>query len=156
MSHQAAVQDQETREDLKLEIRRVIKARRSRVFESWTTPELMQQWFAPNGMRVIKASADLRVGGEYRVEMRGVDDAEYMATGIYRAIVLNELLSFTWAGGCDPGKETLVTIRFRDFEHGTELILTHERFSSAEAAARHERGWNGCLDKLEELSGRAS
>jgi uncharacterized protein YndB with AHSA1/START domain len=156
MSHQAAVQDQETREDLKLEIRRVIKARRSRVFESWTTPELMQQWFAPNGMRVIKASADLRVGGEYRVEMRGVDDAEYMATGIYRAIVLNELLSFTWAGGCDPGKETLVTISFRDFEHGTELILTHERFSSAEAAARHERGWNGCLDKLEELSGRAS
>ena len=54
MSEQAAVQEQETREDLKLEIRRVIKARRSRVFESWTTPELMQQWFAPNGMRVIK------------------------------------------------------------------------------------------------------
>ena len=156
MSEQAAVQEQETHEDLKLEIRRVIKARRSRVFESWTTPELMQQWFAPSGMRVANASADLRVGGEYRVEMRGVDDAEYVASGVYRKIILDELLSFTWAAGCDPGKETLVTITFRDFEHGTELILTHERFSSAEAAARHEHGWTGCLDKLEELSRRAS
>ena len=156
MSEQAAVQEQETREDLKLEIRRVIKARRSRVFESWTTPELMQQWFAPSGMRVANASADLRVGGEYRVEIRGVDDAEYVATGVYRKIIPNELLSFTWDNGCDPGKETLVTITFRDFEHGTELILTHERFSSAEAAARHEHGWTGCLDKLEELSRRAS
>jgi uncharacterized protein YndB with AHSA1/START domain len=155
MSEQAAVQE-ETREGLRLEIRRVIKARRSRVFESWTTPELMQQWFAPNGMRVVSASADLRVGGEYRVEMRGVDEAEYLATGVYRKIILDELLSFTWNAGCDPGKETLVTITFRDFEHGTELILTHERFNSAEAAARHERGWTGCLDKLEELSGRAS
>jgi uncharacterized protein YndB with AHSA1/START domain len=90
------------------------------------------------------------------VEMRVVDDAEYVASGVYRKIILNDLLSFTWAAGCDPGKETLVTITFRDFEHGTELILTHERFSSAEAAARHERGWTGCLDKLEELSRRGA
>ena len=153
MSEQAAVQEQETREDLKLEIRRVIKAPRPRVFASWTTPELMQRWFAPRGMRVANASADLRVGGEYRVEIRGVDDAEYVATGAYRKIVPNELLSFTWGNGCDPhSKETLVTITFRDFEDGTELILIHEGFSSADAAARHERGWTGCLDKLEEAN----
>jgi uncharacterized protein YndB with AHSA1/START domain len=152
MSEQAAVQEQEKSEDLKVEIRRVIKAPRSRVFASWTTPELMQRWFAPREMRLANASADLRIGGEYRIEMRGVDNAEYVATGVYRKIVPNELLSFTWGAGCDPGKETLVTITFRDFEHGTELILTHERFSSADAAARHERGWVGCLDKLEEFS----
>ena len=152
MSEQAAVQEQEKSEDLKVEIRRVIKAPRSRVFASWTTPELMQRWFAPGEMRLANASADLRVGGQYRIEMRGVDNAEYVATGVYRKIVPNELLSFTWGAGCDPGQETLVTITFRDFEHGTELMLTHERFSSADAAARHERGWVACLDKLEEFS----
>jgi uncharacterized protein YndB with AHSA1/START domain len=152
MSEQAAVQEQEKSEDLKVEIRRIIKAPRPRVFASWTTPELMQRWFAPGEMRLANASADLRIGGEYRIEMRGVDNAEYVATGVYRKIVPNELLSFTWGAGCDPGKETLVTITFRDFEHGTELILTHERFSSADAAARHERGWVACLDKLEEFS----
>jgi uncharacterized protein YndB with AHSA1/START domain len=152
MSEQAAVQEQEKSEDLKVEILRIIKAPRPRVFASWTTPELMQRWFAPGEMRLANASADLRIGGEYRIEMRGVDNAEYVATGVYRKIVPNELLSFTWGAGCDPGKETLVTITFRDFEHGTELILTHERFSSADAAARHERGWVACLDKLEEFS----
>jgi uncharacterized protein YndB with AHSA1/START domain len=153
MSEQAAVQEHETREDLKLQIRRVIKARRPRVFASWTTPELMQQWFAPSGMRVANASVDLRVGGEYRIETRGVDDAEFVATGAYQKIVPNELLSFTWGKGCDPHrKETLVTITFRDFEDGTELILIHEGFSSSDVAAKHEHGWTGCLDKLEGLN----
>jgi uncharacterized protein YndB with AHSA1/START domain len=156
MSDQAAMQEQETREDLKLEIRRVIKAPRPRVFASWTTPELMQQWFAPGGMRIASASTDLRVGGEYRIEMHGVDDAVVVAAGVYRKIVPNELLSFTWGGTCEPGKETAVTIQFRDFEHGTELILTHEHFSSAEAAAKHEHGWTSCLNSLEEFSRRAS
>ena len=151
MSEQAAVQEQEKSEDLKLEIRRVIKAPRSRVFASWTTPELMQQWFAPGGMRVTRASTDLRVGGEYRVEIRGVDDAVFVASGFYRKIVPNELLSFTWARGCEPGEETLVTVALRDLEQGTELILTHERFRTAEAVAKHEHGWIGCLDKLEKL-----
>jgi uncharacterized protein YndB with AHSA1/START domain len=156
MSQQAAVQEQEKSEDLKLEIRRVIKAPRSRVFASWTTPELMQQWFAPGGMRVASASADLRVGGEYRVEMHGVDDAVYVAAGVYRKIVPDQLLSFTWGGGCDPGKETTVTIEFRDFENGTELILKHEHFTSAEATAKHQHGWIGCLDNLEKLSWHSS
>jgi len=136
---------------LKLEVRRVIKAPRSRVFASWTTPELMQQWFAPSGMRVASAHADLRVGGEYRVEMHGLDNAVYVASGLYRKIVPNELLSFTWGGACDSGEETLVTVVLRDLEQGTELILTHERFRSAEAVAKHEHGWIGCLDKLEKL-----
>ena len=150
MSEHAAVQEQKS-EDLKLEVRRVIKAPRSRVFASWTTPELMQQWFAPGGMRVASASADLRVGGEYRVEMHGLDDAVYVASGFYRKIVPNELLSFTWGGACESGEETLVTVALRDLEQGTELILTHERFRTAEAVAKHEHGWIGCLDKLEKL-----
>ncbi len=156
MSEQAAVQEKETSQDLKVEVRRVIQAPRSRVFASWTTPELMQQWFAPGGMRVARAHADLRVGGEYRVEMHGVDDAVYVAAGVYRKIVPDELLSFSWGGACAGGEETLVTVKLRDFEHGTELILTHEHFRSAEAAAKHEQGWIGCLDKLEELGRQAS
>ena len=149
MREQGAVQEQRNSEDLKLEIRRVIRAPRSRVFQSWTTPDLMQQWFAPNGMRIASASADLRVGGMYRIEMRGLDDAVYVAAGVYRKIVRDELLSFTWGANCDPATETLVTIEFRDLEQGTELILKHEHFTSAEAAAKHEHGWIGCLDSLE-------
>jgi hypothetical protein len=45
----------------------------------------------------------------------------------------------------------LVTVVLRDLEQGTELILTHERFRSAEAVAKHEHGWIGCMDKLEKL-----
>ena len=30
----------------------------------------------------------------------------------------------------------------------TELVLTHERFASAEARDAHDKGWVGCLDRL--------
>jgi uncharacterized protein YndB with AHSA1/START domain len=153
MSESVAVQEKLQSEDIKLQVTRTIKARRPRVFDSWTKPELMQRWFAPGEMTVANASADLRVGGEYRVEMRGVDGFVHIAAGVYKKIIPNELLSFTWGGSCsDSGAETLVTVEFKDVEGGTELILTHEHFTSTEAAAKHQQGWQGCLDNLEKFS----
>jgi uncharacterized protein YndB with AHSA1/START domain len=149
MSESTAVQEKAQTEDLKLQITRTIKARRQRVFDSWTNPDLMQRWFAPGAMTVADASADLRVGGQYRVEMRGADGFVHVASGTYTRIIPNELLSFTWGGSCDPQADTLVTVQFKDVDGGTELILTHEHFPSPEAMAKHEHGWIGCLDKLE-------
>lgn len=154
MSESVAVQEKAQNEDIKLQVTRTIKARRPRVFDSWTKPELMQRWFAPGEMTVANASADLRVGGEYRVEMQGVDGFVHIAGGVYKKIVTNELLSFTWGASCDSGNagnETLVTVEFKDVEGGTELTLTHEHFTSAEAAAKHQHGWDGCLENLEKF-----
>ena len=64
--------------------------------------------------------------------------------------------------GAEPGGATVRRLRkmFSYFHsstvfqerRGTELILTHERFRSVEAVAKHEHGWMGCLDKLEKLA----
>ncbi|HEY4050402.1 MAG TPA: metalloregulator ArsR/SmtB family transcription factor [Acidobacteriaceae bacterium] len=151
MSESVALQEKAQSEDLKLQVTRTIKARRPRVFDSWTKPELMQRWFAPGEMTVANASADLRVGGEYRVEMHGVDGFVHIAAGVYKKIVPNEILSFTWGALCDSSTETLVTVEFKDVEGGTELTLTHEHFTSAESAAKHQHGWDGCLDNLEKF-----
>ncbi len=151
MSESVAVQEQALNEDLKLQISRTIKASRQRVFDSWTRPELMQRWFAPGTMTVASASADLRVGGQYRVEINGVDGYVHVAAGIYTRIIPNELLSFTWGGNCNPGADTLVTVQLKDVDGGTELTLTHEHFTSSEAVVKHQNGWIGCLDRLERL-----
>jgi uncharacterized protein YndB with AHSA1/START domain len=156
MSESAAVQEQAQNEDLKLQISRTIKASRKRVFDSWTRPELMQRWFAPATMRVSNATADLRVGGEYRVEIHGVDGYVHVAAGVYTRIIPNELLSFTWGAGCEPGVDTLVTVQLRDVDGGTELTLTHEHFASSQAVAKHQQGWIGCLDKLDKLESMES
>src|ERR1700731_2469340 len=84
------------KENLSLQGKRMFKRRRQRVFDAGTRPELMHQWFAPGTMTVPHASADLRVGGAYRVEIKGDADVTHVASGVYQEIVPNELLRFTW------------------------------------------------------------
>ena len=48
--------------------------------------------------------------------------------------------------------KTLVTVEFeREEAARTRVTLTHSRFREGEARDEHERGWSGCLAKLEEL-----
>ena len=147
-------------ENLRLELRKVIKAKRARVFEAWTKPEVIRHWFGPRNMVVTEVSSDLRVGGAYRIEMRGALEASMAerpnesmehragATGVYTEIVPDERIAFTWRGDWRPEEETLVTVTLRDVEGGTEVTLVHEGFVTAESRQGHEHGWTGSLEKL--------
>ena len=138
-------------ENIKLQLKKFIKAKRSQVFDAWTKQELIVQWFAPGSMTVPSAFADARVGGSYRVEMKGEMNGEPVnptAAGIYKKIIPNELICFPWRCQGDPSPETIVTVELKDMSDGTEVTLTHERFASNEAKEKHQHGWIGCLDNL--------
>ncbi|MGH9540365.1 MAG: SRPBCC family protein [Terriglobales bacterium] len=148
-----------TQTSLELRVSRVIKARRSLVFAAWTQPELMRRWLAPGTMHVAEASADARVGGAYRIAMAGAGcsgpEGNAVANGTYTAVVPNERIEFTWVIGNNPAAETLVTVDLRDVAGGTEVVITHRGFNSAELRDRHEHGWTGCLDNLEVFAGQS-
>ena len=149
--------------NLTLRLSRVLKADRKRVFESWTQPEKMRAWWAPGTMIVPNVSNDLRVGGQYRIEMQGsmaahegaaeVDAASpiVVAQGTYREIMPYERLSYTWTGSWDPTEETLVTITLKDVADGTELTLEHGRFTSEQSRDTHRSGWESSLAKLSQF-----
>lgn len=134
----------------RLVVTRRFKAPVQRVFAAWTEPEKMKRWFAPGDMTVPAAEADVREGGRYRVQMsEGGSDCEFHVTGgVYREVVPNQRLVFTWQWeGSD--QETLVTVEFRPLPDGeTELTLIHEGFDNGETRDKHEQGWNGCLANL--------
>lgn len=159
MSQTAGVEEKAMNEDLKLQISKVIKAKRPRVFEAWTKPELLQQWFGPENTIAPSADIDFRVGGAYRIQVQaceGSDDTGIrrlsQATGVYKEIVPNERIRFTWHGDWDPSLETMVTVVFKDVAGGTEVTLTHERFVTAESRDKHQHGWTGSLEKLARFS----
>ena len=159
MTPTAVAENTSTRSDLTLQVSRVIAAERSRVYQAWTRPELMAQWFAPAPMYVTSMTADPRPGGEYRIDAFGPPcgpDADLsqapsatQVAGVYREVVPDELISFTWNGSRFPDEDTLVTVTFRDVPEGTEVTIKHEHFSSQEVADRHQHGWEGCLNNLE-------
>jgi len=150
-----------TAENLTLQIKRLIKAPRERVFDAWTDPERLKQWFGPDEDVVVPlAKVDLRVGGRYRIQMKRPDGEFHTAVGTYREVKWPERLVFTWGwekDGSEPDfgevepNEMLVTLEFHPRGEQTELVLMQEKFASLESRDRHEQGWNGSLDKLEKL-----
>jgi uncharacterized protein YndB with AHSA1/START domain len=60
-----------------LTITRVFDAPRALVFEVWTDPKHLAQWWGPQGFTNPVCEFDARVGGELRIHMRGPDGSIY-------------------------------------------------------------------------------
>jgi uncharacterized protein YndB with AHSA1/START domain len=102
-------------------------------------------------MEVAVAETDLRVGGRYLIVMREPDGKEHKVAGVYKEIENPRKIVFTWIWEGDPGVETLVTIDLRKKGTGTELTLTHTKFSDEKTRDMHNQGWVGCVGRLENL-----
>ncbi len=61
-----------------VEVSRVVRAPRSRVYRAFLDPELVAQWLAPEDSSVSMATVDERVGGVHRVEMLTPDGEAHM------------------------------------------------------------------------------
>jgi uncharacterized protein YndB with AHSA1/START domain len=132
-----------------LVLSRRIKAPPSKVFAAWTDPAKMKRWFGPSGAEILRLEADTRVGGHFRVHMRMPDGAEHEASGVYREVVPNERLVFTWTWKSTPERETLVTVLIQGDSGGTRLTLMHDRLFDELDRDNHESGWSEALDRLE-------
>ena len=121
------------------------------VFDAWTTREALSRWFAPSDEHTAVVTAlELRPGGVYRIEVRHAGNAVRSVTGSYREITRPTRLVFTWRWEEKPGDgETLVTVSLRRVGTGCELELVHEQFADDAQRSGHEKGWIGCLDRLE-------
>ena len=136
-----------------LTITRRLRASPPKVYDAWTNPENLIQWFAAAQARPgsIKADLDVRVGGHYRISFVNQDKDEYHEVGgLYREVVPNARLQFTWAWHSTPERESLVTIEFKADAGGTLMVFQHEQFADQTARDNHERGWNKFLDVLEQ------
>lgn len=135
----------------RLVLRRTYAAKRERVWRAWTDIKEAMTWSAPEGMTVPEFTADMRVGGAYRLTMLQPDGEKFIAKGIYREITPSQKLVYTWTWEEDTPQdehETLLTVEFLDRGEQTEVVLTHENLASEESRERHSHGWNQFLDKL--------
>ena len=131
-----------------LTITRHLKAPPSLVYQAWTDPEKLMRWFGPDAGPTLSAGADVTVGGRYHIVFRTQDGEEHDVSGLYREVVPNEKLVFTWEWPGAPERESLVTFLLKPMDGGTELTLIHEQLPDEAARDSHRAGWSGLLDKL--------
>lgn len=134
-----------------LTLKRRIKASPAQVFSAWADPKKIVHWFGPSGTDncTTRAEMDVRVGGRFRISFKTEDGEYHEVGGVYREVVLNSRLQFSWAWHSTPERESLVTITVTKDGDGTMLTLHHEQFFDDKARDGHQRGWTGTLEKLE-------
>ena len=131
-----------------LTLKRRLNAAPEKVYAAWTEPVKIVNWFGPDAGPVTQAETDLRSGGLYAISFNTEDGEEHHVSGVYREVVPNEKLVFTWAWRSMPERESVVTVLIKPDGPGSILTLIHEQFVDEETRDRHEHGWSGCLDKL--------
>jgi uncharacterized protein YndB with AHSA1/START domain len=139
-----------------LTLKRRLAAPPELVYSAWTEPARIVRWFGPDSGPVARAETDVRVGGRYVVVFHTEDGEEHHVSGVYREVVANERISFTWAWRSTPERESLVTISIKADGDGSLLTLHHEQFFDEAARDRHQFGWTGSLDKLERFLAAAA
>ena len=141
-------------EKLSLQITRLLKAPRHRVYAAWTDPGEIIKWFGPDDIQTTKVVADARIDGELRWDLMTSDGEAMTMRGQYRELQPDRKVVFTWRWEDDETWEShtsIVTVELQDRDGGTELRLTHERLPTEQSADNHTRGWSGALDKLQRL-----
>jgi len=130
-----------------VKVTRMMPARPEAVFAAWTDQSGLTQWFCPGTMQLVLAELDVRVGGHFRLLMRG-ELGDYDVRGVYREVNPPSRLAFTWMPSSSRGEESLVIIDLRPAGNQTEFILTHERHPDDDTRARRQQGWEAITDKL--------
>ena len=121
-----------------------------KVWRAWTDPQALARWFGPGGPQpVALAELDVRVGGRFRVRFGGADGNEHEVQGVYREVVPNRRLVFTWTWPrTTPERESVVSIELRAAGGGTEMIFTHAQHFDESVRDGHRRGWSESFVKL--------
>ncbi len=149
-----------------LVIIRNFDAPRELVWEAWTNPQKVKQWWGPKDFTCPHVEINLRKGGSYLNCMRSPDSKDYWSTGTYKVVIPPKKLvcsdSFSDADG------NIVSASYYGFEEGfplemeiellldeinakTRMTLTHTGIPEGEMSEQTKTGWNESFDKLEKV-----
>jgi uncharacterized protein YndB with AHSA1/START domain len=130
-----------------LEISRVYKATREKVYEALTSAKIMAKWLNAGADGHAEVQSDCTVGGTYSVRMfDGSGQLVSHTLGEYLLIEPLHRISCTWV---TPGfvEHSILTFEILDADDGIELVLKHQLPQAL--IEPHSHGWPNCLTLLE-------
>jgi len=109
--------------DQEIVFTRTFERPRHLLFEPWTKPEHVRQWWGCEGSTLTLCEIDLRPGGAWRLLMLMTDGSEHPFKGVYREIVPNKRLVYTECYDIPSigSPEWLTTITFEEIDGKTKL-----------------------------------
>jgi uncharacterized protein YndB with AHSA1/START domain len=118
----------ERKSDREIVVTRTFDAPARLVFEAWSKPELLKQWWVPKslGMTLRSLEMDVRTGGRYRLSFG--DGMDFF--GRYLEVTPPSRIVWTNEESGDAGAVTTVTF---EEKNGKTLLVLSELYPSKEA-----------------------
>jgi uncharacterized protein YndB with AHSA1/START domain len=129
--------------DPEVRIERVLPATIGKVYDAWTRTELLARWYCPNPAWELKVQADVRVGGDWVVEM-----GPHVVRGTYLEVEPPRRLVFSWKWDGTDDPPSRVEVELAEVADGTRMLLSHTGFTGPDDAANHRMGWEPQLARL--------
>jgi uncharacterized protein YndB with AHSA1/START domain len=108
---------------------RVIAARRDAIWHAFADPERLARWWGPAGFSNRIETFDLRVGGLWRLTMRGPDGSEYPNESVFTEVVPGQRLVFEH----QPPHRYWMTMSLDDAASGGARVTWQMRHETVEA-----------------------
>ena len=130
---------------------RIVSAEREEVWQAWTNPIFLAQWWGPRGFRNTFYEFELRRGGAWRFIMHSPDGAHFPNENVFVEIVQPERIVFRHLA---PVHGFLATSEFAKEGTGTAIRFSM-LFPTVAGCARSrryvEQGNEENFDRLEAL-----
>jgi uncharacterized protein YndB with AHSA1/START domain len=154
----------------RLVLKRTYQASLAMVWEMWTTPQGIEEWWGPNGFDVKVRKLDLRPGGKLLYAMTATAPAQVdfvKGAGIpvtvemhitYTEVAPQRRLAFMHRADFIPGVPpydvaTAVDLYPSPSDRGMRMVLTFDAMHDEEWTRRTVMGWQSELGKLAKLLG---
>ena len=121
--------------DREIVISRVFDAPRELVWEAWTNPEHVVNWWGPRGFTTTIETMDVRPGGIWKHVMHGPDGTNYPNKSIFTEVVKPERICYSHGGGRQgaPGAHFEATWTFEALAVNKTQLTIRMVFPTAEA-----------------------
>jgi uncharacterized protein YndB with AHSA1/START domain len=137
-----------------ISITRMYDAPVQAVWDAWTDPSQVAQWWGPRGFTITTHSKDLRPGGHWSYTMHGPDGVDYPNTTHYFEVEPCAKLVYDHGGHEDQPPLFRVTVLFSDIKGKTKMDM-RMTLPTPEAAEEtrtfiKKAGGNSTWDRLAE------
>ncbi len=138
-------------------VTRTVAVPLARVFEAWTKPEQVAEWWHPDYFTTTVSELDARPGGAFNLTMHGPDGTDFPMEAVFREVdpplhLVFYTTKIMETDGPYPQLEVLTSVTLNKRDDRTDITVNEVVLSSTppvqEALAGMEMGLNQTLDNL--------
>ena len=135
-------------------IRRLFDAPIDLVWEAWTLPEHIVQWWNPKGADTKIEKHEFKIGGEWKYSMLMPNGKPFIAEGRYTDIIIHEkICSLADFKPMTEGVEIQSLFEAQGLKTAFTFYVIHptEAYKLQQEKMGIQNGWGSVFDRLEEF-----